>query len=411
MHEEAIAQLDRIGNMINLDPNIWERLRVPQRALIVNLPFRRDEYRAVDTVSAYRVQHVLVMGPTKGGIRYSPNVNLEDVTALAMLMSWKCALVGLPFGGAKGGVQVDPTKLSRAELQRVTRRYTAEILPILGPDKDIPAPDLGTNSDVMAWIMDTYSLLVGSTQEAVVTGKPAELGGLHARKEATGRGLMFLVGVMASMLSIPLENARIAIQGFGNVGSFTALSAVEKGSKVIAVSDAKGAIINKDGLDVKALIEWTDKHKSVVGFPEAIAMDSNDLIATECEVLVLAAVQNVVNISNVDLVRTKIVAEGANNPVTLEASDELRKRGTAIIPDIVGNSGGVITSYFEWVQDTQKYLWTEDETLSRLFLHLRTAFENVLAESREFNTDLRTAALKIGVERVAIAHRLRGIFP
>ena len=411
MYREAVAQFENVAEMINLDDNVRERLTKPQRALVVTFPYRTDEYSKVRTAFGYRVQHVLTMGPTKGGIRYAEDVNLGEVAALAMLMTWKCALVGLPFGGAKGGVRINPRALSRAELQRVTRRYTAEVINMIGPQKDIPAPDLGTDEQVMAWIMDTYSQNQGYAVPAVVTGKPPELGGSVARREATGRGVISLLPSAAARCGVRVDGARVVIQGFGNVGRYAAIAAAELGCRVTGVADLSGAIHNGNGLEVGRLTRHVDRTGGVQGFPGADPIRPDELFALECEVLIPAAVGSVITARNVEEVDTKLILEGANNPTTLEADRVLRDKGVFIVPDILCNAGGVTVSYFEWVQDLQNYFWSENEIVSRLREIMIRAFEDVLVVSIRKKVDMRTAALMKGMERVAAAKLVRGVYP
>ncbi len=411
LYDEAVAQFDRVAELINLDENIHERLRSPQRSLVVTFPFRRDEYETVDTVFGYRVQHLHTMGPTKGGIRFAPDVNLGEVAALAMLMTWKCSIVGLPFGGAKGGVRVDPTVLSRAETQRLTRRYTMEIINFIGPDKDIPAPDMGTDERVMAWLMDTYSTHVGHTEPAVVTGKPPSIGGSVARREATGRGLMSLLPSVASHLSVPVEGARVVVQGFGNVGQYAALAAQQMGCKVIAVSDVSGAIHNDLGFDVEDLMAYVSETRGVSGYQQSDKLDPDKLLTLECEFLVPAAVGGVIHGGNAPDVKARAVLEGANGPTTGAADEVFRENGVFLVPDVLANAGGVTVSYFEWVQDLQNYFWSEAEIVARLREIMNRAFNEVLDTSIRENTDMRTAALIKGIRRVTEAKLARGIYP
>jgi glutamate dehydrogenase (NAD(P)+) len=411
MYRETVAQFDEVATLMGLDENVAERLRFPQKATVVTFPFRHDNYEDVDTLFGYRVQHLTTMGPTKGGIRYAPDVNLGEVSALAMLMTWKCAIVGVPFGGAKGGVRVDPMKLSRSELQRVTRRFTMEIINVIGPDTDIPAPDMGTNEQVMAWLMDTYSQHVGHAVPAVVTGKPPALGGSVARREATGRGLMFLLPQAAHLVDIPVAGAAVAIHGFGNVGRYAAVAAAEMGCRVVAVSDISCALYNPDGLDVDGVGKWVDQHRLLEGYPDADHLEPGDLFGVPCEVLVPAAVQGVITAHNADSIQARIIIEGANNPTNLDADRMLRERGVFIVPDILANAGGVTVSYFEWVQDVQKYFWSENEIVARLREIMTRAFDDVVSIATAENVDLRTAALIKGIRRVADAKLVRGIFP
>jgi glutamate dehydrogenase (NAD(P)+) len=410
MYAEVIRQYDEVSDLINLDSNIRERLKLPQRSLVVTFPFRRDDYDEVETVMGYRVQHVLSMGPTKGGIRYSPDVNLGEVTALAILMSWKSAIVGLPYGGAKGGVAIDPNPLSRSEKQRVTRRYTAELLPIIGVDKDIPAPDLGTDEQTMAWIMDTYSNFVGSPQPGIVTGKPASIGGSITRRESTGRGAVAIGVAAMDKLNLKYSESTIAIQGFGNVGMYAALDSYERGAKVIAVSDIGGAIYNPKGINIPELFKHMAKNVSVNNFDGAEPYPES-ILEINCDVLIPAAVGGVITSSNASNIKAKVIIEGANSPTTLNADKILQDSDILLVPDILANAGGITASYFEWVQNTQNYLWKESELHEKLIDVLITAFEEVWTISEKQNCDLRTAALIKGIKRVAAAKLTRGLFP
>ena len=411
MYREAVSQFQIVAEKMGLDDNIRERLTMPQRSLVVTFPYRTDEYSDVRTAYGYRVQHVLTMGPTKGGIRYAPDVNLGEVAALAMLMTWKCALVGLPFGGAKGGVRIDPHAVSRRELQRVTRRYTAEVIGMIGPQTDIPAPDLGTDERVMAWIMDTYSQHQGHAVPAVVTGKPPELGGSVARREATGRGIISLLPSAAMRCGVAVDGARVVIQGFGNVGRYAAIAAAELGCRVVAVGDLTGAIHNGNGLEVGRLARHADAVGGVKGFPGADEIAPDELMAIDCDVLIPAAVGGVLHAGNAGDVRARLILEGANNPTTLEADRILLDRGVLIVPDIICNAGGVTVSYFEWVQDLQNYFWSENEIVSRLREIMIRAFESVLEVSVREKVDMRTAALMRGIDKVASAKLVRGVYP
>lgn len=410
MYNEVIRQYEQVADIIDLDPNIRERLKLPQRSLVVTFPFRRDDYDEVETVIGYRVQHVLSMGPTKGGIRYSPDVTLGEVTALAILMSWKSAIVGLPYGGAKGGVAIDPAPLTRSEKQRVTRRYTAELLPIIGVDKDIPAPDLGTDEQTMAWIMDTYSNFVGYAQPGIVTGKPVSLGGSITRREATGRGAVAIGKAAMEKIGMKFEASTVAIQGFGNVGKYAALAAFELGAKVVAVNDLGGSITNKKGLNIPELFKHIAKNSSVKDF-EGGNNSEEDIIETDCDILIPAAVGGVITSHNVNNVKAKVIIEGANSPTTVNADNILSENGVLIIPDVLANAGGITASYFEWVQNKQMYLWKESELHERLIDVLLTSFEEVWAISKNQNCDLRTAALIKGIKRVAASKLTRGLFP
>ncbi len=407
----AQQQFTGAAKMMGLDENIYERLLFPQRTQIVSFPCRRDAYGEVETLFGYRVQHVLTMGPTKGGIRYHQDVNLGEVSALAMWMTWKCSLMRLPFGGAKGGVRIDPTQLSRAELQRLTRRYTMEIIDTIGPDRDIPAPDMGTNEQVMAWIMDTYSQQVGYAVPEVVTGKPTVLGGSHGRAEATGRGLCYLIGEAADHLGLELERCTAVVQGFGNVGSNAARFLSERGVRVIAVSDVSGGIYNQRGLSVGSLLDHVREHRTLENFPDCERISNDELLELECDILAPAALQNQITGENAGRIKCQILAEGANGPTTLEADAILDGNGVFVIPDILGNAGGVTASYFEWVQDTQSISWGIEEVNGRLRTLLVEAFKRTLQRSTSSGINMRSAALIEGIERVAQAKLLRGVFP
>ena len=411
MFKLAQQQFLKTAQIMGLDDNIRERLLFPQKTHIVTLPFRRDEYHLVENVFGYRVQHLLSMGPTKGGIRYHEDVNLGEVSALAMWMTWKCALINLPFGGAKGGVRIDPTGLSRRELQRLTRRFTSEIIDIIGPDKDIPAPDMGTDEQVMAWIMDTYSQQAGYTVPGVVTGKPVVLGGSLGRREATGRGLVYLVEAAAKHMGLSLDGATAVIQGFGNVGSNTARFLDEDGVKVVAVSDVTTGIYNANGLSLKDVFEYCDENRFLSGYPDADEVTNEELLELPCDILTPAALQNQITGDNAARLKCKLLAEGANGPTTLEADEILNDREIFVLPDVLGNAGGVTVSYFEWVQDTQNYMWTLEEINSRLHNILIDAFERTVRRTSSDKVDMRTAALIEGINRVTQAKLLRGIFP
>jgi glutamate dehydrogenase (NAD(P)+) len=411
MYRLAVAQLDRTATIMGLQENLWHRLRTPQRAHVVSFPFRRDSYNVVETVFGYRVQHLTTMGPTKGGIRYDLGVDLGEVTALSMWMSWKCAIMNLPFGGAKGGLRIDPKQFSQAELQRITRRYTSEIIDVIGPDRDIPAPDLGTDEQIMAWIMDTYSQQKGYAVPGVVTGKPVEIGGSLGRREATGRGVVTCMIEACRHLGLLVEGARVVVQGYGNVGSVTARLAAAAGARVVAVSDVKSGIHNPEGLDLAAVDRWVAEHHGLEGFPDADGVSNAALLELPCDVLIPAAIQNQITGANAERLRCKLVVEGANGPTDLDADEILRRRGILVVPDILANAGGVTVSYFEWVQSLQHFFWSEDEVNSRLVTLMQKAFAEVLATAQQRDVDLRTGALIRGVSRIAEAKRRRGIFP
>lgn len=411
MFRLAQQQFLKAAHIIDLDDNVRQRLLFPQRTLVVSFPFRRDELEQVETVFGYRVQHVTSMGPTKGGIRYHQDVDLGEVSALAMWMTWKCALMQLPFGGAKGGVRVDPTDFSRSELQRLTRRYTSEIIGMIGPDRDIPAPDMGTDEQVMAWVMDTYSQQVGYTVSAVVTGKPVVLGGSLGRREATGRGVVYLVEEAARRLQMELKGSTAVVQGFGNVGSNTARFLAEDGVKVVALSDVTGGIYNERGLDIDAVLEYVAENRFLKGYPGAEGVSNKELLELPCDILAPCALQNQITSENAGRIQCRLLAEGANGPTNLEADEILEEKGIFVLPDILANAGGVTVSYFEWVQDTQNYMWTLEEINQRLRGIITDAFRRTLARSEGEKLDMRTAALIEGIERVTQAKLLRGLFP
>jgi glutamate dehydrogenase (NAD(P)+) len=407
----AVAQFDQAAEAMKLDPNLRERLKLPQRSMVVSLPVRMDDGR-VEVFTGYRVQHDSARGPCKGGIRYHPEVNLGEVAALAMWMTWKCALAGLPYGGAKGGIQVAPKKLSRAELQRLTRRYAAEIFPLIGPDKDVPAPDVGTDAQVMSWIMDTYSQQVGYAVPGVVTGKPLSLGGSLGREEATGRGVVYVTLEALRHLNLPIEQTTVAIQGFGNVGSHTALIMQQQGARVVAVSDVSGGIYNANGLDVPELIRrYRGRDQTLRDTKLGDAITNDELLQLDCTVLVPAALSEQITDKNAARLRCRILAEGANGPTTLDADRILEEKGVFIIPDILANSGGVIVSYFEWVQDLQRFFWSATDIQRRLQDIITSAFQRTLHFSTERRTSMRMAALMSGIDQVAQAHLERGLYP
>jgi glutamate dehydrogenase (NAD(P)+) len=407
----AVAQFDQAAEAMELDPNLRERLKLPQRSLIVSVPVRMDDGR-VEVYSGYRVQHDTSRGPTKGGIRYHPDVNLGEVAALAMWMTWKCALADLPYGGAKGGIAIAPKQLSRGELQRLTRRYAAEIFPLIGPEKDVPAPDVGTDAQVMAWIMDTYSQQVGYSVPGVVTGKPLSIGGSLGREEATGRGVVYVTMEALRHLKLDIRNTTVAIQGFGNVGSHTARIMQECGARVIAVSDEQGGLHNSSGLDIPELLtRYKTRGQSFRDTKLGDWLSNDELLQLDCTVLVPAALSEQITERNAAKLHCRILAEGANGPTTLEADRILQDQGVFIIPDILANSGGVIVSYFEWVQDVQRYFWKATDIQERLQDILSSAFHRTLQFSVSKNTSMRMAALMSGIDKVAQAHLHRGLYP
>ncbi|QPD05787.1 MAG: Glutamate dehydrogenase [Candidatus Nitrospira kreftii] len=405
----AVSQFDQAAEAMHLDSNLRERLKLPQRSLVVSLPVLMDDGH-VEVFTGYRVQHDSSRGPSKGGVRYHPDVNLGEVAALAMWMTWKCALAGLPYGGAKGGVQVAPKSLSSPELQRLTRRYAAEIFPLIGPDKDVPAPDVGTDAQIMAWIMDTYSQQVGYAVPGVVTGKPLALGGSLGREEATGRGVVYVTQEALRHVKLPLENATVAIQGFGNVGSHTARIMQQQGARVIAVSDVSGGIYNDKGLDIAHLLR-RDSSQPLRETKQGDAITNEELLQLECTVLVPAALSEQITQRNANSLKCRILSEGANGPTTLEADRILEDKGIFVIPDILANSGGVIVSYFEWVQDLQRFFWSAADIQNRLQNIITSAFHRTLHFSTEHRVSMRMAALMSGIDQVAQAHLQRGLYP
>ncbi len=405
----AVQQFDIAAAKLNLDANVASRLRRPARALIVSVPTRMDNGR-VHVFTGYRVQHNDVLGPFKGGIRYHPAVNLGEVSALAMWMTWKCSLVGLPLGGAKGGVACDPAELSRHELQSMTRRYTAEILNFIGPEIDIPAPDMGTNEQVMAWIMDTFSQHKGHAVPEIVTGKPVDIGGTLGRREATGRGVVYTIIEAAKHLSIDLARCTAAVQGFGNVGSVAVKELANIGVKIIGVSDRTGGFYDPKGLPVEKLLELADKYHSLENCPYGQKISNAGVLELKCDILVPAAMEMQITKENAGRLQCRILAEGANGPTTLEADTILKEREIFLIPDILANAGGVVVSYFEWVQDLQNFFWTEQEVNQKLRDILVRAFHEVLHMSQRERVDMRSAALMIGIDRVARAMLWRGLY-
>ncbi len=406
----AKAQFERFADALNLDPGIRNILREPKRCLIVSIPTKMDD-GSIQVFEGFRVQHNVARGPAKGGIRYHPGVTLDEVKALAAWMTWKCAVVNIPYGGAKGGVICNTKKMSRGEIERMTRRFASEISFLIGPDRDIPAPDVYTDPQVMAWIMDTYSMGVGYSAPGVVTGKPIEIGGSEGRAEATGRGAQIVVREAAKALKLPILGSRAAVQGFGNAGSVVAKLLAKDGWKVIAVTDSKGGVHNPKGLAVDALLEYKARTGSVVGYPEADPIDNAKILEIDCELLVPAALENQISAENASRVRARIVAEAANGPTTPAADEILFKNGVFVLPDILCNAGGVTVSYFEWVQDLQAFFWDEgiiNEHLERIMVK---AFREVYAVAKERNADMRLAAGVVGLGRVAQAQSIRGLWP
>jgi glutamate dehydrogenase (NAD(P)+) len=408
-YQIALEQFDRAAEKLKLDADFAEILKHPKRQLTVSIPIRMDDGR-VRVFEGYRVQHNVARGPAKGGIRYHPNVTLDEVKALAMWMTWKCATVNIPYGGAKGGIVCEPKKMSGAEKERLTRRYTHEILPIIGPEKDIPAPDVYTDAQTMAWIMDTYSTTLGYSSLGVVTGKPVELGGTKGRHEATGRGVMYTIEEACRFVNMPLKDARVAVQGFGNVGHITAQMLFDKGARIVAISDSQGGIISPRGINPYDALKYKGDG-SVVGMPGTSALSGGEILEVDCDILIPAALENQLTKENAPRVRAKVVAEGANGPATPAADRILYEKNVFLIPDILCNAGGVTVSYFEWVQDLQGFFWDEGQVNQQLERIIKGAFQEVNETAVREQTDRRTAAYLLAVKRVAEATRVRGLFP
>ena len=407
--EAMMSRFDRAAQLLDLEPGLYKVLRHAEKEITVSIPVMMDNGE-VEVYTGYRVLYNTSRGPAKGGIRFDMNVNLDEVKALAAWMTWKCAVVNLPFGGAKGGVICDPLKMSVGELERLTRRYTAGIIATLGPDSDVPAPDVNTNERVMAWVMDTYSMRVGHTVTAVVTGKPVEMGGSLGRREATGRGVMFVTREALRYLGMPLLGSTVAVQGFGNVGSIAAELLTKQGSKIVAISDRTGAYYNKSGLDIAAAVTYVREHRSLDGFRGGEPITNDDLLTLPVDVLVPAALENVITSKNAGKVQAKIIAEGANGPTTAGADSILDEKGIFVVPDILANAGGVTVSYFEWVQDRGGYFWSEETVNQRLEEIMTRSFTDVLGLARQHKVNMRTAAYMLSISRVATVHRLRGIY-
>lgn len=407
----ACQQFDVVADYLQILEKDRDRLKYPKRSMVVALPIHCDD-GSTKVFSGYRVQHHLTLGPTKGGLRYHPEVTLGEVAALAMWMSWKCALTGLPYGGAKGGITCDPRKLSVTELERLTRRYTQEMIPFIGPQIDVMAPDMGTNEQTMAWMMDTYSMHTGHSTPSIVTGKPVSIGGSLGRRESTGRGVAYLINRATDVIGLKPGGATAVVQGFGNVGAIAAHSMAKYGVKIVGVSDAFGGLFNPDGIDVFELDKYVTQQKTVVGYPEAEAISNDQLLELPCDILVPAALERQITEKNAAKIKCRILAEGANGPTTPEADVILRQREEIfVIPDILCNAGGVVVSYFEWVQDLQSFFWTETEVMDKLFRILEQAFTHTLSMSRKQKIPMRMAALSVGIKRVQEAKRIRGLFP
>ena len=407
--QAQVLRSDLAAKKLGLNEGLWKILREPTRELIVHVPVQMDD-GTLEIFTGFRVQHSIDRGPAKGGIRYSPDLTLDETRALASWMTWKCALVNIPFGGAAGGVICDPDKMSRRELERLTRRYTAEMMDVLGPEKDIPGPDINTNEQIMAWIMDTYSMHVRHTVTAVVTGKPLELGGSHGRTEATGRGLMIVCDEALKRLRIHRDHTRVIIQGFGNVGSNAARLMHGCGYKIVGVSTSTGGLYNKNGIDIDALWMHYKRAHTLVGFPGAEEIDTASLLVTDCDILIPAALENQITSLNADRLKAQILCEGANGPTTAEADDILADRRVFVIPDILANSGGVTVSYFEWVQDRQGYFWVESEVNDQLDHIMRTSFAEVSQYAETQDVSNRIAAYMLAIDRVAYTLRQRGLY-
>jgi glutamate dehydrogenase (NAD(P)+) len=412
LYEQALEVFRQAAKVMQLDPNIQKFLERPQRTIVVEFPVLMDDGR-VEMFAGYRCQHSTALGPAKGGIRYHPNVTLDEVQTLAFWMTWKCSLLNLPYGGGKGGVKVDPSKLSKNELERLSRRFFFEISQFVGPQKDIPAPDVNTNPQVMAWYLDTYSMHVGYTALGVVTGKPVELGGSVGRNEATGRGVAVVAAEACKLLGKDISKAKVAVQGFGNVGSFSAKILQEEfGAKIVAVSDVSAAYYDPNGIDINDLIAYRDSNKGLIeGYPKAQRIKHEELFELDVDILVPAALENSITEENADKIKAKLIVEGANGPVTPGADKILHSKGVTIIPDILANAGGVTVSYFEWVQDLQSFFWDLDDVRNKLAKMMRAAFAEVAKTKEKYNTDFRTAAYIVAIDRVAKAVKLRGIYP
>lgn len=408
-YEAMMSRFDAAARKLNLDEGLYQFLRYPRREITVYVPVFMDSGR-LQVFTGYRVQHNISRGPSKGGIRFAPDVTLDEVKALAAWMTWKCAVVNIPFGGAKGGVICDPTQMSSGELERLTRRYTAELFEFLGPEKDVPAPDVNTNDQIMAWIMDTYSMHAHQTVTGVITGKPVELGGSAGRKEATGRGLMIVIREACTRLSLAPQDAAVVIQGFGNVGSTAALLLHAQGFRVVGISDVRGGIHNAAGIDMPRAVDYYRRNKTLAGFPGCDRVTNQELLELHCQILVPAATENQITSANADRIKARIIAEGANGPTTAKADLILADKGIFIIPDILANAGGVTVSYFEWVQDRQGYFWNEALVNERLHDHMVAGFHEVAGFSETHGVNMRIAAYMLAIDRVAYTIRQRGIY-
>jgi glutamate dehydrogenase (NAD(P)+) len=407
--ESMMSRFDRAAQLLNLDPDLYAVMRVPNRELKVYIPTRMDSGR-IQVFEGFRVQHNFARGPAKGGIRYSPDVNIDEVRALAAWMTWKCAVVNVPFGGGKGGIICDPTQMSMGELERMTRRYAAELIDFIGPEKDVPAPDMNTNEQTMAWIMDTYSMHARHTVTAVVTGKPIDLGGSSGRREATGRGILFVVNEAIKRFKMTPPQTRVVVQGSGNVGGIGARLMHEAGYKVVAISDVHGGIYNPNGIDIPEALKHLQQTRSFEDFPGVESVTNEDLLELDCDVLVPAATENQITSENAERIKCKILAEGANGPTTAAADEILHNKGVFVIPDILANAGGVTVSYFEWVQDRMGYFWPEDVVNERLHTKIVASFNDLCRYADSHSVDTRTAAYMLAIDRVAYDTRMRGIY-
>ncbi len=403
------ARFDFAAQKLNLDEGLWKLLRSPSREITVNFPVSMDDGR-IEMFTGFRVQHSMARGPAKGGIRYAPDVTLDEVRALASWMTWKCAVVNIPFGGAKGGIICNPHAMSKSELERMTRRYTSDIIEFIGPEKDVPAPDVNTDAQTMAWIMDTYSMHMRQTVTSVVTGKPLNIGGSKGRVEATGRGVMVVANESLRYLNMPIEGCRVIIQGFGNVGSNAARLMMEQGYKIVGIAEKDGGLYNPNGIDIPALSDYKYRNGSILGYAGAEAMPSEELMLSDCEILIPAATENVITSRNADKVKARIVVEGANGPTTAVADEILADKRIFVVPDILANAGGVTASYFEWVQDRQGYFWKEAIVNEQLETILRDSFDDVVRYAEAHNVNNRIAAYMLAIDRVAFTIRQRGIY-
>ncbi|HEY0811190.1 MAG TPA: Glu/Leu/Phe/Val dehydrogenase [Longimicrobiales bacterium] len=407
--EAMMDRFDKAAELLSLDPGLYKVLRHPERQIITSIPITLDNGE-IEVFTGYRVHYNTSRGPAKGGIRYDLSVNLDEVTALAAWMTWKCAVVDVPFGGAKGGVICDPYRMSQGELERLTRRYTSSLIELLGPESDVPAPDVNTNEKMMAWIMDTYSMHKRHTVTAVVTGKPVAIGGSLGRREATGRGLMISVKEALRVMGMPLLGTRVAVQGFGNVGGIAAKLMEDEGLKIIAISDKTTGIYNANGINITEALDWVVKNRFLEGFPGGEAMGNDEVLELECEVVCPCALENVITRKNASKIKARIIAEGANGPTTAPADAILDDQGVFVVPDILANAGGVTVSYFEWVQNREGYYWSEDTENERLRDVMIRSFNDVYNYSKQHNVNMRTAAYMLSVDRVAAVHRLRGVY-